>query len=164
MRKSNWMIAGIFVVASVIFLAMWYGLGFNLVDDPLDLVVSIIWWVVIVGICIAIKVAENRRRRSIRTSFIAPGIIYNPEAGIVNVEESRSYTPALQRVLGSLKYDFDKKDVANDKRIRFTHIVHSDIFSHDGEQWSGEVVKVANPDDVRPFQNMRELAGLIDAA
>lgn len=30
MKKSNWLIAGLLVVASVIFLAMWYVLGFNL--------------------------------------------------------------------------------------------------------------------------------------
>lgn len=28
MKKSNWLIVGLLVVASVIFLAMWYALGF----------------------------------------------------------------------------------------------------------------------------------------
>ena len=42
MKKSNWLIVGLLVVASVIFLAMWYALGFNLIDDPLDLIVSIV--------------------------------------------------------------------------------------------------------------------------
>lgn len=81
MKKSNWLIVGLLVVASVIFLAMWYVLGFNLIDDPLDLVVSIVWWVVIIAICLLIQWSENKRRRSIRTTLLAPGVMYNPEVG-----------------------------------------------------------------------------------
>lgn len=61
MKKSNWLIAGLLVVASVIFLAMWYVMGFNLIDDPLDLVISIVWWVVIIAICLLIQWSENKR-------------------------------------------------------------------------------------------------------
>ena len=60
MKKSNWLIAGLLVVASVIFLAMWYVMGFNLIDDPLDLVISIVWWVVIIAICLLIQWSENK--------------------------------------------------------------------------------------------------------
>lgn len=60
MKKSNWLIVGLFVVASVIFLAMWYVMGFNLIDDPLDLVISIVWWVVIIAICLLIQWSENK--------------------------------------------------------------------------------------------------------
>lgn len=70
MKKSNWLIVGLLVVASVIFLAMWYALGFNLIDDPLDLIVSIVWWVVIIAICLLIQWSENKRRRSIRTTLL----------------------------------------------------------------------------------------------
>lgn len=162
MKKSNWLIVGILVVASIVFLAMWYALGFNLVDDPLDLVISIAWWVIIVAVCLAINWSEQKRRRSLRTSFLAPGLIYNPEAGIVRINEE-AYTPALERVLDNLDYDFDQKEVSNDQRIRFTHIVRSDKFADKGNTWRGEVVKVATPDDVRYFQSKAELARLIDA-
>lgn len=162
MRKSNWLIVGILVVASIVFLAMWYALGFNLADDPLDLVISIVWWVVIVAVCLAINWSEQKRRRSLRTSFLAPGLIYNPEAGIVRINEE-AYTPALERVLDNLDYDLDQKEVSNDQRIRFTHIVRSDKFADKGNTWRGEVVKVATPDDVRYFQSKAELSRLIDA-
>ena len=85
MKKSNWLIVGLLVVASVIFLAMWYALGFNLIDDPLDLIVSIVWWVVIIAICLLIQWSENKRRRSIRTTLLAPRVMYNPEVGVVEV-------------------------------------------------------------------------------
>lgn len=163
MRKSNWVIVAILVVASVIFLAMWYALGFNLVDDPLDLVVTIVWWVVIVAVCVLIKWSENKRRRFLRTSFLGSGVIYNPEAGIVRVE-SGEYVPALQRVLRNLDYSFDEKNINNDQRIRFTYIVRTDKFSDNGSTWVGEVVKVSDPDDVRRFNSRVELAQLLTAA
>ena len=164
MRKSNWIIVAILVIASIVFLAMWYTLGFNLVDDPLDLVVTIVWWVVVIAVCIAINWAESKRRRSLRTSFIAPGLVYNPEAGIVKVADDEAYVPALQKILANLNYNFDKNDMPKEKRIRFKYIVRTDTFSNNGSTWTGEVVKVSNPDDVQHFQNKRELGKLIDAA
>lgn len=162
MKKSNWIIVAIFVVASIIFLAMWYALGFNLVDDPFDLVVTIIWWVIIIAICLLIKWAEEKRRRAIRTSFLGSGVIYNPEAGIVRIDDE-AYVPVLERILLNLDYSFDEKEISNDQRIRFDYIVHSDKFSDDGNKWVGEVVRVSDPDDVRSFNDRAELARLIDA-
>lgn len=164
MRKSNWVIIGILVVASIVFLAMWYTLGFNLVDDPVDLVITIVWWLVIAAVCLGIKLAEEKRRRSVRTSLLAPGVIFNPEAGIVRLDAGQPYVSALQSVLERLTYGSASEDVANDQRIRFDYIVRSYKFSDNGNTWTGEVVKVANPDDVWSFQSKHELARIIDVA
>ena len=43
MRKSNWLVATLAVVASAALLWAWFALGFNHVDDPLDLIVAILW-------------------------------------------------------------------------------------------------------------------------
>lgn len=163
MKKSNWLILGILVVASIIYLVLWYALGFNLVDDPLDLVITVIWWLVILTICFLISWFENKRRRAIRTAFLAPGLIYNPEAGIVRVE-GQDYTSALQHILDNLTYGFDKEKVSSKQSIRFTHIVRSDEFSDNGDTWSGEVVNVSNPKNPFSFDNRRDLARLINKA
>lgn len=47
MRKSNWIIAAVLLLASVAFLWIWHALQFDLVDNPLDIVVTVVWWVVI---------------------------------------------------------------------------------------------------------------------
>lgn len=107
MKKSNWLIAGLLVVASVIFLAMWYVLGFNLIDDPLDLIVSIVWWVVIIAVCLLIQWSENKRQRSIRTTLLAPGVLYNPEVGVVEVAPGQTHAQTLERILSNLTYGFD---------------------------------------------------------
>ena len=55
MRKSNWIIAAVLLLASVAFLWIWHALQFDLVDNPLDIVVTVVWWVVIVAACVAIQ-------------------------------------------------------------------------------------------------------------
>lgn len=162
MRKGNWIIIAILVIASIVFLAMWYMQGFNLIDNPFDLVITIVWWVVIVGVCVAISWAESRRRRSIRTAFVAPGVVYNIESGVVRVDDGSDYVDVLQNVLSNLKYGYDKGNVTDDKRIRFKYIVRTDKFANDGNTWVGEVVKVSNPDDIQHFNGKRSLQKMID--
>lgn len=43
MRKSNWIIAAVLLLASVAFLWIWHALQFDLVDNPLDIVVTVVW-------------------------------------------------------------------------------------------------------------------------
>lgn len=47
MKKSNIVVLTIAAVVSVFLLGLWFFLGFNQIDSPLDLVVSVIWWVAI---------------------------------------------------------------------------------------------------------------------
>ena len=56
MKKSNVIITVILAAVSIFLLALWYWLGFNEIDSPLDLVISVVWWAVIVaGIAVAAK-------------------------------------------------------------------------------------------------------------
>ena len=50
MKKSNVIVFAIAAVLSIFLLWLWYFLGFNQIDSPLDLIISIIWWVVIVAL------------------------------------------------------------------------------------------------------------------
>lgn len=88
MRKSNYLILGILVVASIFFLWMWYALNFNLVDNPLDLVLTIVWWAVVGLVILGITMAEKKRKEQIRTTFVARGFVFNPEMGTISLEGS----------------------------------------------------------------------------
>ena len=81
MKKSNVIITVVLAAVSIFLLALWYMLGFNEIDSPLDLVISVVWWAVIVaGIAVAAK-TESTRRQRIRTVYVADGAFYNSEAG-----------------------------------------------------------------------------------
>ena len=161
MRKSNWIILAVLVITSIFFLWLWYYLKFDLVDHPRDLILTILWWVVVLAACVGIHYVEKMRQRNIRTAFLAPGLIYNSEAGIVRLEPTGSYVKELQRILSELQYTFERPDEPNQKRVIFTYIVRSDKFSDDGDTWEGEVVRVANPQDPQPFNGREQLAVLL---
>lgn len=162
MKKSNWIIIGILVVASIIFLCLYYFLHFDLVHQ-LDLILSIIWWVLIIAICIAIHTVEARRCRAIRTSFLARDVIYNPEAGIVRVGEGQNIVNDLEKILENLNYNVKAPESSNDKRIKFDYIVHSDKFDLKRGVWQGNVVDVAHGNKSFSFMGKQELELIIGA-
>ena len=57
-RKSNVIIIAILMVASIAFLWLWNYLGFHLIDMR-DLVITILWWIITIGLCIAIHIAAS---------------------------------------------------------------------------------------------------------
>lgn len=162
MRKSNWIILGVLVIASILFLVLWKVLDFDRIHN-LDLILSIVWWVLVVGICVAIHVVEERRRRTIRTAFLAPGLIYNPEAGIVRLSSGggQNLVSELYGVLEELDYSLAKPDTPTEERIRFDYIVHSDKFNPSKKVWEGEVVDIAHRNRVRPFSSREELERIL---
>ena len=156
MRKSNWIVAAIAAVACGVLLWAWFALGFNHVDDPLDLVV-----VAVVG---GIVWAEGKRREKMRLAFIGEGVVYNPEAGLVMPDAGESELAALERTLAGMA--FPDEVAALDERVRpaFRWVVRSRKFDRNGEVWEGEVVAAHDPDaEPRPFSSRENLAALLAA-
>ena len=114
MKKSNVIITVVLAAVSIFLLALWYALGLNRVDEPLDLIVSIVWWAVIVAAIIAVVKVENTRRERVRTVYVANGSYYNSEAGSrilaagaspagVRLRQSRGAHQARHRRAGGLR-------------------------------------------------------------
>lgn len=164
MQKSNWIIVAVLVIASLLFLGLWHGLQFSSVDAPLDIVIALVWWLLIVAICVAIHLAEKRREERIRTIFLAPGLIYNSEMGVLRLGENTSVIEALAKVLADLTYNFEVAELPPNSRVRFQRIVRSSKFSEAGKIWEGEVLEVSHPDHPTPFHNRSELANIINNA
>ena len=61
MRKNNWIVAAIAAVACGVLLWAWFALGFNHVDDPLDLVVAVVWWLAVAAVvCVLVPRGPGR--------------------------------------------------------------------------------------------------------
>lgn len=164
MRKSNWIIAAVLLLASVAFLWIWHALQFDLVDNPLDIAVTVVWWVVIAAACVAIHWAEKKRQERIRTIFVAPGLLYNSEMGVVRLSPDDEVVDALQAILSNLTYGFELAELPANSRVRFQRIVHSSKFGDAGATWEGDVVEVSRPDRPREFHDRNELASLVRGA
>lgn len=161
MKKSNAIMAAILAVVSAGLLGAWYGLGLNKVDEPLDLVVSVIWWVAIVaGVAIVTRMESTRRER-VRTVYVADGRIYNSETGTRSVAAGTSIVDSIAAVLGSLKYDFTNIAESPDasRRGGFRYVVRTS--DYDEGTWTGEVVNVATGNAV-PFSSKAELARIVE--
>lgn len=164
MRKSNWLVMAIAAVACAVLLGLWFFLGFNHVDSPLDLIIAIVWWVVVAGVIGAIVWSENRRREKMRLAFVGEGVVYNPERGLVLVEVPKGELDALQQTLENLSYPTQVVELADHVRPAFQWVVRSEKFDREGDVWEGEVLPAHDPDGkpVR-FNGRDELAALIAA-
>lgn len=164
MRKSNWLVIAIAVVASAVLLWLWFSLGFNHVDDPLDLIVAIVWWVVAAAVIGGIMWAENKRRQKMRLAFVGKGVVYNPESGVVVPDAGEDELAALERTLAGMT--FPDEVAALDDRVKpaFRWVVRSLKFDKNGDVWEGEVLPAHDPNaQARPFSNREDLAALLAA-
>lgn len=166
MRKSNVIILAVLAIAAGLFLWLWYYLGFNFVDDPLDLIIAVVWWAVVVALVMGIHTAEKKRQKRVRTAYLAPGMLFTSEAGLVSLdtfEEGTTLTDALEQTITGLKYSFDRADLPERDEVTFERIVRTEKFDKDdGDKWEGEVVDVKTQ-EATSFKGREELAELIAA-
>lgn len=165
MRKSNWLVAAIAVVAAAALLWAWFALGFNHVDSPLDLVVAILWWVVVAAVIGAIMWAENKRRARMRLAFVGDGVVYNPESGVVVPDQGENELALLQRTLAGMTFPDEIAGLDERNRPAFRWVVRSNKFDQNGDVWEGEVVSARDPQaEAKPFASREDLAVLIGCA
>lgn len=156
MKKGNWVAFIVAVIISAFLLWLWFFLGFNHVDAPLDLVLSIIWWIIVAVACVAIWRVEKKRQERARTCYVADNYIYNAEAGTSSAEGAPDAVERIHDILANLEYTFDVRDMPKDPK--FNYVVRSKTFKIRQEadeasgtpeelDWEGEVALVARPDD-----------------
>ena len=165
MRKSNVLVIAILVILSLVFLLLWNRLGFSL-TDPADLAITIVWWLVIIGVAVAIVLVERRRRERIRSVFVSDGVLYNCETGLIRMGDSpnaKEYVKMIRHALNSLDYGAEAKLNQNQPRLHFKYIVRSKKFSDGGRKWTGELVDVKNPQNNRDFSSIDELTQVLAA-
>ena len=162
MKKTNWIILALALVVSLFLLWLWYFLRFNLVDNPLDLVLSIIWWCLIAVAIVVFTRLEKKRQERVRTAYVAPLGIFNAESGLSELEAGASKTALIEEILQGLKYNFHHEKLPEEREARFVYIVHSKKYKDDGDEWEGDVVVVSRPDDdPREFKSREELAAIL---
>ena len=62
MSKSNIIVTVVLAALSILLLCLWYFQGFSTTDAPLDLVLSVVWWIVIViGVVLVTKTGKTNR-------------------------------------------------------------------------------------------------------
>lgn len=133
MKKSNVILFTILIVISAFLLWLWYYLGFNKVDNPFDLVLSICWWVMSALLMFGIYKLEQKRRLQIRTIYVSPDALFNSERGLVQCTDPERRVALMQDMLANLKYNFTKEDMPEDDKFDFKYVVRTEDFDEKDE-------------------------------
>lgn len=177
MKKSNYLILVISVLASAFLLYLWWALGFNKVDNPLDMAISIVWWIVVVLLVVLINRWEQKRQRAVRTVYLAATALYNSETGVQELEDGKT-VEALETLLAGLTYGFKVQDAPAADEFDYRYVVKSDRYkaaakadgANDSENseaaeptWEGTVIAIdrENGNTETKFSNRAELAAAL---
>lgn len=168
MKKSNWIGLAIAVLVDVFLLWLWFFLGFNRIDSPLDLVVSIIWLVAIVAVAAAVNRLERQREKRLRTIYVSSTAIFNKERGLVLLGSAAAAPSVMECILKDMEYGFDLKEMPKPEEFDCRYVVQTDKFKAAGGEggeptWKGTVVAIDRAAGNRemPFSSRDELAAAL---
>mgnify|MGYP001158801780 CR=1 FL=1 len=164
MKKSNVIIIAFLILCSIFLLWLWFYLSLNLVDYPFDLIVSIIWWAVVLIAILLIIRAENKRREAIRTIYVAPHALFNSERGIVACAESVSRVAVMRNMLDDLAYDFSKESQPDYDDFDYRYVVRSKKFHDGAKRDADDDAALGNEQDVSEDPNATSKAGTAASA
>ena len=168
MKKSNWIGLAIAVLVDVFLLRLWFFLGFNRIDSPLDLVISIIWLVAIVAVAVAVNRLERQREKRLRTIYVSSTAVFNKERGLMSLGSAAAAPSVMERILRDMEYGFDLKEMPKPEEFNCRYVVQTDEYKATGGEggeptWKGTVVAIDHAAGNRemPFSSRDELAAAL---
>ena len=170
MKKSNVIVLAVAALVAAFLLFLWYYLGFNHIDNPFDLVLTICWWIGIGLIVAGIMYVEHKRQRQIHTIYVSPTALYNSEKGIVALHDT-TMMEAMRTILEKLEYDFSREDLPDKKTFDYRFVVQTDEYKEGNEEkgeeptWKGTVTKIdrENGNVETSFEDEEELMNVLAA-
>lgn len=179
MRQAKWALLGLAAVLVVTITCIVLHQYLHVNDMWCNLVVAVVWAAVVV-VCLKASRAEDARRRAVRTCYLANGLLYNSEGGVVRASGTTAQVDAMQNVLSNLRYGFDVAELPTPKGGSrrgmtglFDYVVRTKTFkvakAGDGVSprlvsWQGEVASTAHPTN-KPisFEDRAELEAALTA-
>lgn len=168
MKKSNWIGLAIAVLVDVFLLWLWFFLGFNRIDSPLDLVISIIWLVAIVAVIVGVNHLERQREKRLRTIYVSSTAVFNKERGLVSLGSAAAAPSVMERILRDMEYGFNLKEMPKPEEFNCRYVVQTDEYKATGGEggeptWKGTVVAIDHAAGNRemPFSSRDELAAAL---
>ena len=168
MKKSNWIGLAIAVLVDVFLLWLWFFLGFNRIESPLDLVIFIIWLVVIVAVIVGVNRLERQREKRLRTIYVSSAAVFDKERGLVSLGSAAAAPSVMERILRDMEYGFDLKEMPKPEEFNCRYVVQTDEYKATGGEggeptWKGTVVAIDHAAGNRemPFSSRSELAAAL---
>lgn len=164
MKISNVLVYVVAALLSGLLLWLWYYLGFSTVDGPVDVLIAIVWWGLIMAAIAGVMLVEETRKAKIRTVYVGENFVFNSETGCLPVEGAS--VDAIEAVLQGLTYDFSRVEVDPVTKSAICAVVRTKAYAapeEEGEEafWMGEVVAAVPGSTAVPFASKAELASLL---
>lgn len=128
MKKNNYIVIAVAAILGAFLLFLWYYLGFNKIDNPLDLALTVLWWVADAAIVAGIVHFEKKRQEQIRTIYVSPAALFNSERGVVSVPDAADRVEAMESILQGLTYDFSNEDMPDQKDFEYLYVVQTEKY------------------------------------
>ncbi len=182
MKKSNILVFALLAACSAFLLWLWYFLGFDRVDGPFDLVLSIVWWVVVAAAVAAVSKAEQIRRRRVRTVYVGERATFNSEKGLIPLVGAACVQDRAAAIIEGLTYGFTREEFPERGEFLPKYFIRTAAFKSGGqagavsdgrlteavlpagyaqpEKWKGAVV-VAGTGQTRAFDTPEGLAVIL---
>ena len=141
MRKSNFIVLGILLLASLFLLWLWWYLGFSKVDNPADVLISVAWWIIIGVVAFGIYRMEERRREQMRTVYVSPTALFNCESGIVECRNLNQRIDLVEEIMKNMKYGMEFQDMPDPSDFAYSYIIRTHDYQG-ADHWNGTVVRV----------------------
>lgn len=158
MKKNNWIVYGLCLVASIVLLFFWYLLGLNKIDQPLDLVIAMIWWALIVVAIVLVIVLENKRKKRIRTVYVGKDFVYNNEKGVKNFSGRDQLMEAMGEILSNLQYSFKNVGLSDEEKDKIQYVVRTTNYGRD--TWKGSVLSCKTKEETS-FDDKMQLSVIL---
>lgn len=157
MKKSNWAFYIIAAVISLFLLGLWFYHGFNHVDSPLDPVLTMIWFAIMIMTGIVIHKIEKTRREKLRRIYLFEDGLFNPEIGTVLFHSKDDKIEEIRKVIESLEYPVSVDETAPNKP--YTLRISTDKITRD--KWTGSVSKPHSGNQAMSFNTQEELRSIL---
>ena len=158
MKKINVLMFVVLTIFSAFLLWLWYHLSFHEVDHPLDLLLSFLWWTIMIIVIYSVIRIERKRKERIRNVYVGDGQIFTSETGRVETVGEGNLVEFIAETLQNLKYDFNREDFPEKEEFESLCVIRTSKFKDD--TWEGEVVDVKTKNEF-PFKSEEELAELL---
>lgn len=165
MKKSNVVIFALAAILSIFLLWLWCSLGFNQIDGPFDLAISVVWWVAIAALIAGVVKAEQARREKIRTTYVGNSFLFNSEVGTVNLSGQRA-ADAIERIVANLEYDFTNAPLEDGAKTAIKAVVRTKTYrppenGNTQPVWEGEMCLATPGAQAKSFASKEQLAALL---
>lgn len=169
MRKSNYIVLALLLVASFVVTYLWLFQGYQLTDTIFTGVVPLVlWWIAIAVVAIVLAASDRKHLVESRTVYVGEGSLFSPTDGLVKTGTA-PLAKQVEGIVGGIRHGSRGKQFPGEDAFTPRLVVRTtDYQGKPGSEpavWRGEVVEASRDGEGQrwSFDGERELQSILAA-